>query len=136
MTRLKPKPRRASPEHDLHRTVAEYLAAALRPPVFWTSVDAGAGKLSPRSAAMMKARGVKRGIPDILIFAREQDADARLIVIGIELKAPIGRLSDTQLAAHEALGMLGVHCRVARSVEQVQDILRVNGIPLHARVTA
>jgi hypothetical protein len=60
--------RRRTPEHDLHRWVASYLARALVPPVFWTSIDHGAGKLTKTAAGNAQARGCKAGLPDILVF--------------------------------------------------------------------
>ena len=56
-------------EHALQVAVAHMLQIVLDPErTWWSSIDAGAGKLSKRSAGMMKARGVKRGIPDIIIL--------------------------------------------------------------------
>jgi hypothetical protein len=53
-------------EHVLQIAVAEYLDRALPPDAFWTSIDsAGRGA---RDGARMKRRGVRKGIPDILIL--------------------------------------------------------------------
>ncbi len=116
-------------EHDLHKAVAAYLRLALRAPVFWTSIDAGAGKLSPASAGKAKARGVKAGLPDILVFVPRIGSS---IVIGIELKSPIGRLSTVQKDTQGEMMLASVRCRVARSIEDVQEILLANDVTLHA----
>ena len=60
------KATRASPEHDLQVTVAQYLAIALRPPTFWSSIDHGAGRMTRASAGLRKARGLAsaRLVPD------------------------------------------------------------------------
>ncbi len=137
MTAFPMKRRRGlQPEERLHLAVAKFLAVALRPPTFWTSIDAGAGKLSKRSAGMMKARGVKRGIPDILIFSPVTVGMAGSShVIGIELKSASGRVSADQVETAAYMQLAGVRCRIARSVDQVQAILIANGIPIHARIS-
>jgi hypothetical protein len=150
---------RASPEHDLQRAVAQYLAVALRPPVFWTSIDHGAAAIGRAAAGVRKARGVKSGLPDVWLFV-PADFSRRAImstkhpghlknplefgpleprashVIAIELKVGRGRLSDDQVRVHADLQLAGVACRVARSVDDVQRILELEGVPLRARVAA
>lgn len=122
------------PEERLHLDVAKFLRVALKPPVFWTSVDHGSGKLSRRAAGMAKARGVRAGLPDIMIFAPCEMA-AACKVIGIELKSAKGTLSPAQVETHGDMMVAAVRCRTARSIEHVQDILIANGIPLHARIS-
>ena len=99
--------RRRTPEHDLHRWVASYLARALQPPVFWTSIDHGAGKLTKTAAGNAKARGCKPGIPDILVFVPVALVEATR-VIGIELKAEKGQLSLPQISTQGELAAAGV----------------------------
>jgi hypothetical protein len=67
-----------------------------------------------------------------MIFAPASDG---CLVIGIELKADRGRLSDGQAVTHADMMIAGVRCRLARSVDHVQDILIANQIPVHARVS-
>jgi hypothetical protein len=95
--------RRRTPEHDLHRWVASYLARALQPPVFWTSIDHGAGKLTKTAAGNAKGRGCKAGIPDILVFVPIALVEATR-VIGLELKAAKGQLSLPQISTQAARG--------------------------------
>lgn len=151
--------RRASPEHELQRAVAAYLAVALQPPCFWVSIDAGVGKLSKASAGSAKARGVKAGMPDILVIAPRNYSERCLgndetpgpnygrlmwspreprasLIIAIELKAGRGKLSAAQVAMHSRLRDAGVRCHVARSIDDVEMILERAGVPLRATAFA
>lgn len=112
--------------------VAAYLRVALRPPVFWTSVDAGSGKLTPAAAGNAKGRGVKAGFPDLLVIVPYEPAQSS-VVIAIELKVGRNGLSPVQQETIAALTKAGVQCHVARSVEEVEAILAGHGIPLRAR---
>lgn len=118
--------------------VAAYLRVAITPPVFWTSIDHGAGKLSAAAAGNARGRGCKPGIPDLMVFQPiDIGKDGPLIVgtrvIAIELKSRIGRLRDVQVTTHLALRAAGVHCHVARSVDEVEAILAHHDVPLRAR---
>jgi hypothetical protein len=132
--------RRRTPEHDLQRWVASYLARALQPPVYWTSVDAGAGKLTRTAAGNAKARGCKAGLPDILVFVpvalkhASVEGPEATCVIGLELKAAKGQLSLPQLSTQAELKAAGVRCHVARSLDDVERILEAEGVPRRARI--
>ncbi len=116
------------PEQALHIAVAQYLRVALKPPVWWSSIDHGAGKMSPASVGLRKARGVKSGIPDIIILWPNNKA-------GIELKAPGGRLSPAQKRTIEEWNAAGAYVGVCSSLEQVISDLTRLGIPLHAKLS-
>lgn len=124
--------RRANPEHRLQVAVANYLAVALKPPTIWTSLDAGAGKMSPITAAMRKARGVKPGWPDVLIIHPGR-MPHMATVVGIELKATAGRMSKAQATIAGAMSGAGCEYFLCRSIEGVAKALEMAGIPLHAR---
>jgi hypothetical protein len=131
--------RRRTPEHDLHRWVASYLARALQPPVFWTSVDHGAGKLTKTAAGNAKARGCKAGLPDILVFVpiplvEATRASEGTVVIGLELKAARGQLSLPQISTQAELTAAGVRCHVVRSLDDVERILEAEGVPRRAKI--
>ena len=137
-----PRRRRGlSAEERLHLQVADFLTAAIRPPVFWTTIDHGAGRLSGRSAGMMKARGVKSGLPDILVMM-PRSIPANLPtgplpatrVIGIELKAEQGRVSHSQEEMGRVFAAVNADYVVCRTVEVVAMALEVLGVPLHARL--
>jgi hypothetical protein len=125
--------RRRTPEHDLHRWVASYLARALTPPVFWTSIDHGAGKLTRTAAGNAQARGCKAGLPDILVFVPIALVEASR-VIGIELKAAKGQLSLPQISTQAELAAAGVRCHLARSLDDVERILEDEGVPMRAKI--
>lgn len=111
---------RSYPESELHKAVKKYLDLILTPDSFWTSIDhAAKGRFQGQ---MRKARGVKKGIPDILIqFAGR--------VHWIELKSPDGTLSKDQKDCHEAIVRAGGCVTVARSLEHVCDALARWQIP-------
>lgn len=119
-----------APEERLHVAVRQYLDVALMAPGFWTSIDHGAGKLSKRAAGMAKARGVKPGLQDVWVFHPLRTGGC--VVVAIELKSAVGKLSPIQKErAGEMMGA-GIHCRVARSIEDVETALRLSGVPLRA----
>lgn len=110
-------------ETILHRRVAEFLDAVLAPPITWTTIPAGGG--GRIRGAQLKAMGLKRGWPDILIIAPGPN------VLGIELKRPGkgGAQSPEQKAIEQAF----VDCRcwyvLCRSVEEVLRALDYVRIP-------
>jgi len=73
---------------------------------FWTATDPVAS--SAKSGAMRRRRGVKPGVPDILILHRGK-------LVTIELKSPQGRCSLSQRAAREALLRAGARWFECRS---------------------
>lgn len=116
-------------EHRLQIAVATMLAVVLDPAqTFWSALDHGAGKMTPESAGLRKARGVKRGLPDFIILFKSG-------LIGIELKSDKGRLSPEQVEIGERWMSLGHGIAVARSLEDVQDILEAWKIPMRTRMT-
>tara|TARA_R110000822_G_scaffold198511_3_gene336507 strand:+ start:726 stop:1133 length:408 start_codon:yes stop_codon:yes gene_type:complete len=120
---------RKRPEQALQIAVAKYLAHALRPPTYWTSVDAGAGKMTAASAGLRKARGVKAGFPDIIVM---HPMGLNTLVVGIELKAGKGKLSPAQIDACTALFDANARYIECRSLDEVEGCLRWAGIPMHA----
>lgn len=131
-------------EHALQVAVAHMLQVVLDPDkTWWTSIDHGVGRLGPAEAGIRKARGVKAGLPDILILYKPPPrrvspgrvAMNDIRVLGIELKAGKGELSDAQWDVATAWTDLGgalIH--VARSLEEVQSILLVRGVPIRTRM--
>jgi hypothetical protein len=121
-------------EHALQKQVVGLLSRVLKPPVYWTAID-HAGKLSPRQAAARKARGVKRGIADILIMWR--DAYTRPHSIWIELKRPGGgSLSKEQKDFDFDMIRCGSHVFVCRSIEEVEDAMALADVPRLMRMAA
>ena len=113
-------------EFDLQRAVSELLDWLILPPAFYTAFPAGWGKLPPRIAGLLKACGLKRGMPDILVFDVGR-------VIGIELKARRNIVSDEQREMHSKLLACGFEIYVCRTVEQVIQALKDEKVPMRQR---
>ena len=116
-------------EHALQVAVAHMLAVVLDPAqTWWSALDHGAGWMTPASAGLRKARGVKAGLPDFIILYQDR-------LLGIELKSEKGRLSPEQVETGKAWMALGHDTAIARSLEDVQAILDVWKIPMRTRMT-
>jgi hypothetical protein len=102
-------------EEILHRHVAAFLDVVIKPPWFWTTIGHGGGGVV--RGAKLKAMGVKRGWPDILIIGPGPN------VLGIELKTEHGRMSPEQREMELAF----VGCQswyvLCRSVAEVQRVI-------------
>jgi len=111
--------------------VAKFLAVALRPPSFWWATDHGAGKMTPASAGLLKARGGQKGMPDLtVIHPRERFT----IIVGIELKAGKGKPTDEQMAVAQAFARANAAYEFCWSLEDVVHALRSSGIPVYAQI--
>jgi hypothetical protein len=77
--------------------------------------------------------GLQAGWPDLIVM-HPHPVDGTMVV-GLELKAPKGRLSADQYTMAAAFGDAGASYRDCRSIEDVERVLRQMGIPLHATVT-
>lgn len=119
---------RQQPEAILQRSVVQYLSAALPAGVWWSHIGHGA-RMSVFTASKLKAMGLKKGIPDLLIVPPEVGH------IWIELKAAKGRVEPDQ---KNWLAILNAapnsHAFVCRSVEAVESALRSAGVILKARL--
>lgn len=83
------------------------------------------GKRSGRYGAGLKTQGMKRGLPDILIFEPWEDGCVPGFGVAIELKTKRGRLKKEQrqwLTRLEARGWL---TNVCRSLDEVVKTCRV-----------
>ncbi len=115
------------PEEDLHRATVQYLAASMPLASFWFTVPNQRGTRKKYEMGILKALGVKAGVPDIVAIYEGR-------FIGIELKAPKGKISENQERASDAIVMAGGLYTVARSVEEVEHYLRAIGLPMRGRV--
>ena len=77
------------------------------------------GKRDPRTAARLKAEGVKRGVPDITVAIKASGYAGMYI----EMKKPGGRLSPDQRDMIAELRAAGYHVVVAYSVDDAWDHL-------------
>lgn len=116
-------------EHRLQIACHHMLAVVLDPKrTYYSALDHGAGKMTAASAGLRKARGVKSGLPDFIILAEH-------MLLGIELKSDKGRLSPAQVEIGNHWQSLGHVIAVARSLEDVQEILELWKIPMRTRMT-
>ena len=106
------------------------LDSHLQPPCWWSSVG-HERKMTLRQGQMQKARGVRRGLPDVMVWAPGY-------FLGVELKHGSNTATEDQRAFGQAMAALGHGYAVVRSVEQLVDVLEEHGIPLQsgARVAA
>ena len=122
----KPIPR----EHSLQVAVKHMLDLILDPgEVWWSAIDHGVGKLTRAEAGLRKARGVKAGLPDFMFLPKGRP------LLCIEMKTENGQLSWSQIACANdwlAMGSQGIY--VARSLEEVQEILEHCCVPLRRRM--
>ena len=116
-------------ESELHVSVAELLDWILQPPAIFTTFPAGWGKLSKATAGRLYASGMKKGMPDILVFTCVQPPHPRRsIVIGLELKVGVNGLSSAQRTMFASLQAVGIRTYVCRSLEDVVAALDDAGI--------
>jgi hypothetical protein len=117
-------------EEQLQRVVVQLLAIyEARGLLAYCHVPSG-GYRTPAEAGVFKSMGVRRGVPDLLLwtpFGRS---------FGIELKAGRGKLSDVQVLWRSTLESLGHRVYVCWSVDEVEAVLRIEGVPLVGRLAA
>jgi hypothetical protein len=111
---------RRRPELLLHKAVAAYLNAVLPTTVWWTTFPAGGG--GAIRGATLKAQGLKAGVPDLLIIHQGR-------AHWIELKAPKGVSSDTQIDTAGRLEWAGCRTTLCRSIDEVREALKYWSIP-------
>jgi hypothetical protein len=118
-------------EDQFHGAVAELLDWCLIPPTFYTTFPAGYGKLSKSMAGKLKAKGMKAGMPDILIFSTHRIIANRTYshVVGLELKVKGNTTTAKQRETHAALQAVGVRVYLVRSLNDVVMALNEAGIP-------
>lgn len=106
-------------EEQLHRQVAEYLNWSIAEDAVWFH-PANGGARSKGEAGRLRAIGVKAGVPDIVIVWRGR-------AHFIELKTAAGRVSDAQHEMHSRLMLAGAVVTICRSLEEVEQFIRVIG---------
>ena len=114
-------------EEALQRQVAEFLDRFLPDGALWFHCPNG-GHRNRVVAAKLKAQGVKRGVPDVIIL---WEGRAHFI----ELKAPRGRLTPEQRAFRDNVHAQGCPWFVCWSFQEVADICEA-WFPMKARLAA
>jgi hypothetical protein len=110
----------AQPETRLQKRSRMFLDKYLAPPAYWSSVGRER-KQSPRQGQEQNARGFKRGLPDIMLWAPSY-------FLAVELKSQTGRMQPDQHAFQAKMAALGHGYAVVRSVEQLGEALQNHGI--------
>lgn len=116
-------------------SVVPYLKAVLDPAdTFWFHVPNG-GARSAAEGAILKAMGVKAGVPDIVVLALvEADYPTQWMhrVCLIELKRPDGKgdTNKNQDEVHEALVRLNMPPAVCQNLDEVRAALEAASIPM------
>ena len=98
--------------------------------VLWTHVP-NEGKRKPRTGATLKRMGLKRGVPDVLIFSHPKiGTDMSRIISGaaIELKRQYGgKPTDEQIEWLDQLDQLGWAARVCNGADAAIEWLEELG---------
>lgn len=126
------------PEEVLQRAIVQHLEQRLMPPwLFWATPNQR-GTRSVVEQQILKALGVRAGIPDIFVLGPGS------LLIGLEVKAPPKQgkrgaskakpvLNDAQKAMFPRLAGLGVPVIVARDVDDAVAALSSLGAPFRGR---
>jgi hypothetical protein len=116
-------------EDEFQHSVAQLLDHVFRGrKVVWSHFPSGGYFLSKAAAARLYRLGLKRGMPDIMIWWRDPFDMPRCI--GIELKTSKGRPSTPQRKKHAELEEAGVACAVCRTLDEVVIFLRHHQVPM------
>lgn len=110
-------------EEQLQRSVVELLDLYVGRGLLAFAHVPNGGKRSRAEAGIFRALGVRAGVPDLLLWTMGGGS------FGIELKSDTGRLSGTQIVWHNTLRSLGHRVYVCRTVDDVEQALRVEGVP-------
>jgi VRR-NUC domain len=107
--------KRRRPEQQDHRAVVQHLQVRATPGTYWFH-PANGGWRSKIEAAILKSLGVRAGTPDLILIHAGR-------TFGLELKSPAGRLSQTQIAAHEEMRRAGAEVAVAAGLDEAIEQL-------------
>jgi hypothetical protein len=111
------------PEEQLQRAVAQLLALYEQRGLLAYAHVPNGGYRTPAESGILRALGVRRGVPDILVWSELGNH------FGIELKAPNGKLSPGQLSWIAFVTGLGHRVYVCRSLDEVEAALRAEDVP-------
>jgi hypothetical protein len=111
---------RRNTEAQIQRAIFQHLDLRGAPDVY-AFHPANGGYRSKVTASILKACGVRAGVPDIVAVK-----DGK--TFALELKTDSGRLSEAQQRAHEALRRAGASVAVAFGLDQALTQLKKWGI--------
>lgn len=116
-------------EEQLHRAVVHLLRLyEARGLLAFCHVPNG-GARHKAEAGVLKAMGVKRGVPDLLIWTDSGHS------FGVELKGVNGKESDAQILFRSTLESLGHRVYVCWSIDEVEAVLRLERVPAVGRLS-
>lgn len=115
--------KRKDHEGPIHRAILHYLEAQFPRAVIHHSPNEVSlrGKDVARAIAKAKSLGMKPGFPDLIMIHAGH-------TVALEVKAPAGRLQQSQKNIGEALQLNGVLWAVVRSVDDVRDNFKRWGV--------
>lgn len=121
----RPRAKRQNPEATLQQALVQHLRLRCPPTVYWFAVPNGELR-SARTAARLKASGVRAGAPD-LVFVIDGHAH------GLELKAIFatgrkGQLSQVQKDTRKLWEASGGRYAVAVGLDAALDVLKTWGV--------
>ena len=108
------------PEQDIQRAVVQHFHARAEPRVYFFH-PANGGKRSAVEGAIFKSLGVRAGVPDLIILKAGQ-------MYCLELKAPKGRLTPSQVITLDRLKHCGATVATAASLDEALFTLECWGI--------
>jgi hypothetical protein len=112
--------RRRNLEQSIQKAVLRYLALCGVSDLFCFHVPNG-GKRGRIEAAILKSMGVRAGVPDLVLIRAG-------LAYCLELKAPLGRLTPAQRAAHLELRKAGATVGVAHGLDAAIEQLKRWGL--------
>jgi hypothetical protein len=107
-------------EGNLQKAIVQHLLLRAPANVIWYHCPNG-GLRSKRTASKLKLQGVRAGVPDLCFVL----ADGRAAYL--ELKAPKGRLSPSQIAFQEQCAAMEVEHAVSANLDNALAILTAWG---------
>ena len=110
-------------EEQLHRAVVDLLRIYENRGLLAFCHMGNGGRRSKAEAGIFRALGVRAGVPDLLVWADGGRG------FGVELKAGTGKLSPAQTFWHATLETLGHRVYVVRSLDEMEAVLRAEGVP-------
>ena len=115
----------ANPEAKIQIQICKYLRAVMPGGMVQQARNehGKAGMAGMMNAVRNKAMGSVTGFPDLVVFPGNGAA------FMLEVKAPKGRVSDSQKECHTRLAEIGYQVAIVRSVDDVRDFLNANSIP-------
>jgi hypothetical protein len=107
-------------ENEIQQQVVVALQGYCRPDVLWFAVPNGEWRF-PKTAARLKAQGVRAGAPDLVVLVSGH-------MHGIEIKSDSGRLANTQQAFGQEIVRAGGSYHVCFGVEETVACLLKLGV--------